>query len=562
MKSIIKKLGLFVGFLMTFLTSAAYDFELEGIAYTITSLTDLTVSVDQLIKTDLTDVRVPENVEYKNKSLKVTSISNNAFKGNEVLKTIYLPNTITSIGSSAFMGDSSLTTINIPMSVTYIGAEACSGCSSITTVDIPSGVKQIFDKTFYGCKSLININIPSSVVSIGELAFAKSGLQSITIPESVTSLGGSTFAYTHLKSIQLPYTIDVVPAYCFYDCQDLFEVTFSSSKIDSYAFSKCTSLQQISLPENLTTIGDMAFEGCTNLIEFSIPSEVTNIKPSILWNCPNISKLTIGRGLDGLPVTAEDGKNEYTYKTLGGYLHKDNGGYFGTTRITKESYLQGVKEFIIEDSDTQFRIKGFEIDGIATPPFANMELDYYYVGRPLVDIEKWSSNSILFTSEIKQGSGRILKLEINGNCTFVPYFYQKIDTLKLGANITEFNLKNIYKEDIAKIECLSETPPTCTYASYSNFPTKVYTDAILCVPLGCKEAYANAEVWKNFWNIYEVDSKSGITEISNDNDDVIYHVYNITGLLIGESYSLEEIKQLPKGIYILVNKFKKYKIKI
>ena len=563
MESIVKKLWIAMVMLCLSISASAYDFEVDGIAYTITSFTDLTVSVDQLVNNDATKIVIPESVAYKNKTLNVTGIKANAFKDNTNISEISLPNTITSIGANAFMNDSSLVTINTPHSLSSIGSYAFAGCSSLTAFFIPEGIEKINDGTFQECKSLKNIELHSSINLIGESAFYGSGLQSIVIPSSVVSIGNRAFAGTKLVEINLPAGIETIPEGCFSGCSELQNITFSSNVISSGAFQNCIALQEITLPESLTTIGDMAFAGCKNLKEIAIPSSVSKIEPTILWDCQNLETLKIGSGLRGFPVYAnyDYSRRSYSYETLGGYYeYTPRQGIYGP-KIIDETYLQNVKEFIIEDSDTEFSIKGFQINNnTTTPPFTNTDLDYYYVGRPLVDIKRWSSDigSTGFDVKIKQGTGRISKLEIGGKCTSVPYFYQRVDTLKLGANITKFDLSNIYKENLAKIECLSVTPPICL----GNFPTKVYTDAILCVPVGCKEAYANAEIWKNFWNIYEVDNESGITKISNVKDDVLYHVYNIAGLQVGESYSLEEIKQLPNGIYILVNKSQKYKIKI
>ena len=45
MKQFIKKLGLFVAMLLTVLSAQAYDFEVDGIYYNITSMSDLEVGV-------------------------------------------------------------------------------------------------------------------------------------------------------------------------------------------------------------------------------------------------------------------------------------------------------------------------------------------------------------------------------------------------------------------------------------------------------------------------------------------------------------------------------------
>lgn len=120
-------------------------------------------------------------------------------------------------------------------------------------------------------------------------------------------------------------------------------------------------------------------------------------------------------------------------------------------------------------------------------------------------------------------------------------------------------IQNIYPVNLVKIECLSKVPPKC----YFGFTTNVYTDAILYVPVGCKEAYSNAEVWKNFWNIEEEAVESGIVEIINNaNNDTHYQVYDLMGCLILRSDDISEFGKLPKGIYIVINKNRKYKILI
>lgn len=566
MKQIIQKLWMAMAMLCLSISASAYDFEVGGIAYTITSLTDLTVEVEKLVKTDLTEVHIPENVEYKGKSLKITGIANKAFKSNEKLNAIYFPNSIVNIGSAAFMDASVLSTINLPESVEYIGADAFSGCTSITTLNIPKGIEQISPRTFYGCKSLLSIELNSNIKSIGTAAFEESGLQSITIPSSVISLGESAFAETLIESILLPNGIEVIPERCFSDCLKLSQVTLSSSTISSEAFRNCIALRQISLPENLSTIGSKAFAGCENLEKMIIPSGVTSIQPDILWECPKLETLKVGSGLNGFPVKSNHSygtTQSYQYSTLGSFYsaaqNYKNGPYHTTSDIT---YLEAVRNFIIDDSEDDFSIKGFYCNQTTTPPFTNTELDYYYVGRPLIDIKKWSSGGTGFTVKIKQGTGRIKKLEIGGCCTTVPYFYQKVDTLKLGTNIKMFDLGNIFKDNIIKIECLSETPPVCTN-SYYNFPTNVYTDATLCVPFGCKQTYENAEIWKNFWNIVEAEEESGKLDIIEDGGfETNYQVYDLKGLLILKSDDISEIRKLPKGIYIVSKKNKRYKIKI
>lgn len=544
------------------LSASAYDFEVDGVAYTITSVTDLTVTVDGLVNKELAVVNIPEEVQYKNKTLKVIGIEPNAFEYNEVIREVSLPNTITFIGDRAFRY-SALEKINIPQSLTEIGIGAF--CySSISTFNIPEGVDKINSNVFEGCVYLTEVKLPSTLQSIGTFAFGRSGLQKIIIPESVKTLGRWAFANTQLTSIRLPEGIETIPEYCFYSCDKLSDVKFSSSTIKEDAFYKCTALQHIELPEKLTTIGEYAFKGCENLIEFSIPSKVKSIKPSIIWDCPNITKLTIGKSLDGLPFTFREVNGDRdAIRTLGSYY----GSYSVVGGPKLVVYLQGVKRFIIEDADNEFSIKGFQMDGGFRPPFAKTELDYYYVGRPLVDIKEWSlEETDCYIKKFDQGTGRIKKLEIGGGCASVPFFYQNVDSLILNNKVKEFIGSNIYSDGLKMIECRSTTPPTLCQResggpSDNSFPAKVYTDVTLYVPYGCKEIYSNAPGWRCFWDIQELDESAGVEAVEILSTDTL-NVYSIQGNLVKSGVRLYELQDLPKGVYIVVSPKCTKKIKI
>ncbi len=126
----------------------AYDFEVNGIFYNITSSTDLTVEVTYDVKYQQTstyvgDVVIPATVENEGTTYSVTSIGYHAFYGCSGLTGIVIPSSVTSIGNWAFSDCTGLTSIEIPSSVTSIGNEAFWGCTGLTSIEIPSGVTSI-----------------------------------------------------------------------------------------------------------------------------------------------------------------------------------------------------------------------------------------------------------------------------------------------------------------------------------------------------------------------------------------------------------------------------------
>ena len=119
--------------------------------------------------------------------------------------TIILPEELTYIGPRAFFGVS-WGEITIPAGVTYIGMGAFQGGGSQQTINVSpdnanysslDGVLFNKDKTTliqYPPSRTGEYTIPSSVTSIGNNAFALSGVTSVTIGENVTSIGGSAFS--------------------------------------------------------------------------------------------------------------------------------------------------------------------------------------------------------------------------------------------------------------------------------------------------------------------------------------------------------------------------------
>ena len=87
------------------------------------------------------------------------------------------------------------------------------------------------------------------------------------------------------------------------------------------------------------------------------------------------------------------------------------------------------------------------------------------------------------------------------------------------------------------ITSLNPTPPTITSNTFSNYT------ATLNVPEGSKTAYQNAEYWKNFTNIVEIDP-SGVQTITLDKG-INAPVYDLNG---------RKLKEPSKGINIIGRK--------
>ena len=269
--------------------------EIDGIYYNLNDETK-TAEVTDYNNSYSGDITIPEKVTYNSTEYSVTSIGDGAFYYCLSLTSITIPNSVTSIGSSAFSNCSSLTSITIPNSVTSIGNDAFSYCSSLTSITIPNSVTSIGYEAFYKCSSLTSITIPNSVTSIGYNAFKYcSSLTSITIPNSVTSIGANAFYGIPWLENQPDGCLYI--GKCFYQYKgEMLENTHIDVKegttmICYAAFSNCSSLISITIPNSVTSIGEDAFYDCSSLTSITIPNSVTSIGDEAFDGCESLDTL-------------------------------------------------------------------------------------------------------------------------------------------------------------------------------------------------------------------------------------------------------------------------------
>ena len=181
--------------------------------------------------------------------LPVKNIYDNAFKGNQTITSVIIPDSVTSIGYEAFYECRSLTSVVIGDGVTSIGEYAFFDCDSLTSVVIPDSVTTIGDSAFEYCGSLTSVVIGDSVTSIADKAFDKcSSLASVVIGDSVTSIGDSAFSYCiSLASVVIPDSVTRIAGGAFYDCDSLSSVVIGDSVTSIWggAFCDCDSLTNV-----------------------------------------------------------------------------------------------------------------------------------------------------------------------------------------------------------------------------------------------------------------------------------------------------------------------------
>lgn len=207
----------------------------------------------------------------------VTTVGDSAFRKQDNLKKVTLPNTLTSIGNNAFES-CPIASITIPAGVTSIGDQAFMFCDSLTEVLLPEGLLDIGKEAFEGCRGLKTISFPTTFRGIGNDAFADcTKLEKIyfnatcakdTLDEDAYDESAFAGAGTEGKGISVIFGSGV-------------------TWIPSCLFSKA-NIRDIELPNGVTGIGIAAFEG-SSIVSITIPASVNFIG---FWAFSGCSALT------------------------------------------------------------------------------------------------------------------------------------------------------------------------------------------------------------------------------------------------------------------------------
>ena len=239
------------------------------------------------------------------------------------IKKVVVQKGVTAIGSYAFASLERVISVTLPEGVTSIGSSAFENCGlmaygGLGAVTLPEGLTTIGSSAFSG-SYMDSLTLPESLRTIGGAAFEKSPLKTLTIPGGVTSIGNGAFKSSHLTSIQLP----------------------DGAQLGAMLFYQCYELTDVTLPADLTVIGDSMFENCTKLTHVTIPSGVTRIEREAFTMCGALEEIRLPEGVETIGVIAFSGCVAMTGAYLPRSLTTIESGAFSACRSLTDVYYGG-----------------------------------------------------------------------------------------------------------------------------------------------------------------------------------------------------------------------------
>ena len=347
-------------------------------------------------------------------------------------------------------------------SVTSIGKSAFSYCTGLTSVTIPNSVTEIGGSAFKNCTGLTSVTIPNSVTSIGSTAFS-----------GCTGLTSVTFNATNCKSPGRTFEA------WFKDCPLTSLVIGNDVKsIPNCLAYYQTRLKTVTIPNSVTEIGWSAFDGCTALTSVTIPNSVTKIGSGAFEGCTGLTSVTI--------------PNSVT--KIGGSAFEDTPWY------------NNQPDGVVYIGKVAYKFKGEMGSGTAIN-----------IKKGTVSISDWAFEGCTgLTSVTIPNSVTTIGSSAFRGCT-------GLTSVTIGNSVTEIGVSAFYGcTGLKTVYSLNPVPPVIK--SESTFDS--YDDTNLFVPKGCVPKYKNAEYWRYFKFIAEINVETG--DIDGDGE---INVGDVTALI-------------------------------
>lgn len=300
----------------------------------------------------------------------LNKIQEDAFSGDDKLKSFVIPEKVTVLERGAFNGASGLETITFkqPATMTVIGEGAFQNAKALKRIELPSTVTTISKDAFNTCSSLTEVVIPASVTTIDATGFQECAkLEKFTVDKN-NPVYSSVDGFLLSKDKKTLVSFPPAKANTYYT---MLPPTIET--IGKQAFYFVQALENVTIPEKVKKIEDFAFDrvGNLNTIAFLGKTPITDVAASA-FNPANVDKTKIDLSVRKDAKAAFDSDPLWSqFRTRGvSFFKETNGTGNGTTEyfpLSKKAvmivgtqadvYTYVVKPTVTDDNNNTYEVR-------------------------------------------------------------------------------------------------------------------------------------------------------------------------------------------------------------
>ena len=161
---------------------------------------------------------------------------------------------------------------------------------------------------------------------------------------------GSIIIPYSIKVNDVDYAVTSIGDHAFSNCSGLTSVTIpnSVSKIGFQAFRECSCLTSVTIPNSVTSIGAWAFFNCSSLTSVTIPNSVSKIEDGTFFYCSGLTSVTIPNSVTSIGNSAFSGCSGLTSITIPNSVTSIGDGAFyecsGLTSVTIPNSVTSIRQ--------------------------------------------------------------------------------------------------------------------------------------------------------------------------------------------------------------------------
>ena len=279
-------------------------------------VTNVTIAKDSVLEsigsyafryTNISRVDVPDlglwlSVGFGNTEANPTHAGGTLYVDGATLSKLVIPESMTEIPANCFQNSEEITEVVVHAGVTAIGTSAFQNCPNLEKVTIEDGGElTINEYAFDTCENLQTVDFGGTKI-IGNRAFYQCTKLTSVEFGATNEIGAYAFYQTGLTEITLPENVTKVGDSAFYNCKSLAKVTFTNADttMNEKVFQNCSALTDVTLPANLQALPSQTFDGCTLLSKIELPSGMTTIDNYAFDDCSGLSEIKWSSGLESI----------------------------------------------------------------------------------------------------------------------------------------------------------------------------------------------------------------------------------------------------------------------